>query len=67
MHLVNEMSTFILPFLWISNTTYVFVSYVNGERETGMSRRDNCRNMLYVMFVDFFLEQSSSILTRDVA
>jgi len=43
-----------------------FVSYVNGERETRMSHQDNCRNMLYVMFVDF-LGHNNSILTRDVA
>jgi len=45
---------FILPFLCISSTMYVIASIVNGERETRMSRRDNCRNMLYVMFIDFF-------------
>jgi len=43
MRLVNEMSTFILSFLWISNTRYVFTSSVNGELETRVSLSEHIR------------------------
>jgi len=53
MRLENEMSNvyFAIPL----NIQYeLCFCVICGERETRMSRHDNCRNMLHVMFFDFF-------------